>query len=164
MKRWKKMLSLLMVLSMLVGMEMTVSAQENYEEAERCDDIELPENKNNEGEYFKLDNSDKRIDQDGNFSFSYENTMTSDTFKPKDSSITIYATATTNTVKNTYFIGVYRYSDDALMGSFIKYTADGGNWKHTWTGLDTNEKYYLYFSQDLGVGKVTGSGKIKYIQ
>ena len=29
MKRWKKMLSLLMVLSMLVGMEMTVSAQEN---------------------------------------------------------------------------------------------------------------------------------------
>lgn len=30
-----------MVLSMLVGMEMTVSAQENYEEAERCDDIEL---------------------------------------------------------------------------------------------------------------------------
>ena len=45
MKRWKKMLSLLMVLSMLVGMEMTVSAQENYEEAERCDDIELPENK-----------------------------------------------------------------------------------------------------------------------
>lgn len=90
--------------------------------------------------------------------------MTSDTFKPKDSSITIYATATTNTVKNIYFIGVYRYSDDALMGSFIKYTADGGNWKHTWTGLDTNEKYYLYFSQDLGVGKVTGSGKIKYIQ
>lgn len=34
MKRWKKMLSLLMVLSMLVGMERTVSAQENYEEAE----------------------------------------------------------------------------------------------------------------------------------
>ena len=158
------MISLLMVLSMLMGMGITTTAQEIYKEAERCDDIVLPENKDDKGEYFRFDTSKQRMDKNGNFSFSYENTMTSDLFKPKDSSITIYATATTNTTKKGYSIGVYRYSDDKLMGSFVKYTADGGNWKHTWTGLNTNETYYLYFSQDSGVGKVTGSGKINYIQ
>lgn len=102
---------------------------------------------------------------DGSFSFSYNFTMSSDLFKPKNSSITVYSTATSSTSDKEYDILLYKFSDDKKVGSTAVYTANGTTQKFTWTGLDTNTTYYLYFSKPLSNGgKITGSGRIDYSQ
>lgn len=104
---------------------------------------------------------------DGSFTFSFSNAMPSDSFKPRSSSITVTAKATSsNTSYNKYTITLYKYGtgDDIRIGE-ASYTADGKSYSHTFKNLDESASYYLYFTKLLLIDMtITGSGQVSPIQ
>lgn len=129
--------------------------------------MNLDENTDDSSEYFRFANPNSRIDSNGNFTFSFKWEMDSSYFKPKNSSITVYAKATSSTSNEKYYITLYKYnsSGDDTKVKRIKYTANGTNQSYTFTGLNTSSSYYLRFTKPLtSSAKITGSGRIASIK
>lgn len=123
----------------------------------------LEQNTDDSSEYFRFSEKISRMDENGNFIFSYKDQFGGDTFKPSGSSITVYASATSSTSDTTYYISLYK-SDGTLVKSNVKYTADGNTYKYKFTGLSSSTSYYLYFSKPLSSrATITGSGRIDSI-
>lgn len=168
MKNVKKIFATLAAMLMVMGTCITTFAAEKeiivYEEAIPSFDVKLPQNTDDNGEYVRFSNSLKRIGSDGTFSFSFSMAMDSSTFTPANSTINVYAKATSSSeTQKTFSILLYRWDDDQLVGKAKTFTANDVEQYCTWSGLDTNTKYYLYFSKPSG-GKITGTGYIKSIK
>lgn len=165
----KKLLSVMLVFTMLLATRLTAFAaeEENYDDVARKCNVDLEENTDDTKEYFIFENLNMRLDSNGKFTFSFKREMSSGYFKPAGSSITVYAKATSSTDNETYYIGVYKYnsSDDDTLIKRIKYTANGDNQSYTFTGLNTSSSYYLYFTKPLtSSATITGSGRIASIK
>lgn len=135
----------------------------NYNEC----DINLPENTDDTHEYWEFTGSNMRMGSDGSFTFSYQWAMQSDDFKPASSSITVYATATSSSSDQAYYIALYKKnaSGNDTQIKDIKYTANGKTQSYTFKELSTDSTYYLYFTKPLtSTAKITGSGRIETIQ
>lgn len=168
MKQLKSRIATVLMSAMLVfSVNTTVFAAENDAEpndiAIRCD-YELAENDDSSSEYFRFGNPNQRMDDEGNFSFSFSWEVNSDIFKPASSSIKVYATATSSSSDQTYYISLYEAGNDTFVKS-AKFKADGTSQFYEFTDLDTNSYYYLSGTKPLfSTGTITGSGRIEYIQ
>ena len=169
-KVYKSVFSIVMIAMLFVTANSKVFAAEEqvYDDvAKECNDIYLEENNDDSNEYFEFGNPNLRIDANGSFTFSYKREMSSSTFKPAATSITVYSKATSSTDNKTYYISLYKYNssgDDTFLKK-IKYTANGTSQSYKFTGLSTSSKYYLYFSKPLtSSATITGSGRIASIK
>lgn len=170
-KIMKSILALTMVAAFIFGVTNTsvyASNEKEYDDTATVCDMELGENTDNSGECFRfITNPNSRMESDGSFTFSYSWKMQSDYFKPANSSIKVYATATSSTSNKTYYISLYKYNssgDDKLVDK-IKYTADGTSQYYQFTGLSTSSEYYLYFTLPLtSSAQITGTGKVVSIK
>ena len=165
----KRMLSVVLVLAMLFTTNLTAFASEKveYDDVAVASDMNLDENTDDSSEYFRFANPNSRIDSNGNFTFSFKREMDSSYFKPKNSSITVYAKATSSTSNKNYYIALYKYNSpgDDIMIKRIKYTANGNNQSYTFTGLSTSSDYCLRFTKPLtSSATITGSGRIASIK
>ena len=138
-----------------------------YDVAVDCD-YELPENNMDIDpsiQYFAFNGAQgNRINGDGSFTFQFSNEMPSTSFKPADTSIRVYATATSSTNNKTYYIGLYETGQTTPI-KVVTYTANGNSQYGEFTGLSTNTYYHLYFSKPIySAATITGSGQINYIQ
>lgn len=137
----------------------------DFEEAVVCEDY-LPENTNSSSEYFSFTKSMLRMDSKGNFTFSFSNRLESDTFKPKNSTITVKAKATSSTDDQKYYISLYKVGkteDEYVKGATFK--ADGTAQRFEFSSLDTGSKYFLVFTKPItSNGTITGSGSVNYIK
>lgn len=161
----KIVIVLMAAVVMIFSASSPVFAAENdaeYDVAIKCD-YELPENSDSSSEYFRFENPLQRMDSNGNFIFSFSWAMYSDYFKPKNSSITVYVTATSTSNKN-YAIYLHEVSSDKQIGG-ADFVADGNEQSCTFTGLDTDSYYYLSFTKPIfSDATITGSGRICYIK
>ncbi len=133
------------------------------EEATECD-YYLPTNTDSSSEYFCFNEEGQRINSDGSFTFSFSWALQSSYFKPANSTIRIYATATSDTNNKTYYINLYKDGESNPVKT-VKYTANGVSQYADFSGLDTNSYYYMYFRIPLNsTATITGSGQINYIQ
>lgn len=111
-KRAKKVLLAVLTAALLItgksGVSVFASDRESYDDIATECNIELPENTDDSREYCEFTNPNMRMESDGSFSFSYQRSMQSDDFKPASSSITVYATATSSTSDQTYYIALYK--------------------------------------------------------
>lgn len=168
MKQLKSRIATVLMSMMLVfSMNTTVFAAENDAEPDdvaiRCD-YELAENDDSSSEYFRFGNPNQRMDEKGNFTFSFSYALDSDLFKPASSSIKVYATATSSSSDQTYYISLYKAVNDTYVKG-VTYKADGTTQFYEFTDLDTSSYYYLSASKPLfSTGTITGSGHIDYIQ
>lgn len=163
MKIRKRAISLLTMILVLCS-SFSAFAQDtaSIESATKTDEW-LEQNTDNSSEYFRFSERISRMDENGNFVFSYKDQFGGDTFKPNGSSITVYASATSSTSDTTYYISLYK-ADRTLVKSNVKYTADGSTYKYSFTGLSSSTSYYLYFSKPLkSRATITGSGRIDSI-
>ena len=169
MKRVIRVMSMVMVAIMTLSIGINAKAVEsrvNFEKkmdvAKECD-YYLRKNNDSSSEYFRFSPL-TRMSSSGNFSFSYKREMDSDSFKPTDSTMRVYATATSSTNNQTYYISLFKSSDDSLVKS-VTYTANGSSQYYDFTGLSTSTSYYLHFSKPLSSSAtITGSGQINSIQ
>lgn len=79
----------------------------------------------------------------------------------------MYATATSSTSDQTYYIALYKKnaSGNDTQIKDIKYTANGKTQSYTFNELSTDSTYYLYFTKPLtSTATITGSGRIETIQ
>lgn len=165
----KRMLSVVLVLAMLFTTNLTAFASEKveYDDVAVASDVNLDENTDDSSEYFRFANPNSRIDSNGNFTFSFKWKLESSYFKPANSSITVYAKATSSTSNEKYYISLYKYNssgDDTLVKK-IKYTANGTNQSYKFTGLSTSKSYRLIFSKPFTSNStITGSGRIASIK
>ena len=133
------------------------------EEATECD-YYLPANTDSSSQYFYFNEEGQRINSDGSFTFSFSWALQSSYFRPANSTIRIYATATSDTNDKTYYINLYKDGESNPVKT-VKYTANGVSQYADFTGLDTNSYYYMYFRIPLtSSATITGSGQINYIQ
>jgi hypothetical protein len=137
------------------GMKMGVAKECSYY---------LPQNSESSSEYFRFSNLFTRMNSNGSFTFSFMREMDSDSFKPKNSTMRVYATATSSNSNQTYYISLFKSSDNSLVQS-VTYTANGNSQYYDFTGLSTSTRYYLHFSKPISsTATITGSGQINSIQ
>jgi len=106
----------------------------------------------------------QRIDSNGYFTFSFAYSLNSSSFRPVDTTIRVYASATSSTNNKTYYISLYKSGQNSLVKK-ATFTANGGSQYYDFTGLSTSLSYYLKFTKSSSsTTTITGSGQVEYIQ
>ncbi len=128
-------------------------------------DVYLEPNYDDSHDYFMFHESVQRMDDSGNFTFSFKDTMVSDSFIPAASTIKVTVTAkSSNSDSDTFTIRLCKWSDDFQVGS-VKYTANGTAQAGTFSNLSTDTRYYLSFTRPIFQNaKITGSGTVTPIK
>lgn len=132
--------------------------------ATECDaECDLPINNDSSSQFFAFVDDGQKMDANGNFIFSFSWAMESTSFRPSASSIDVYATATTSNNNKTYYIGLKEVGGSSL--GYHSYTANGTQQQGSFSGLDSNKWYVLYFSKPAtSSATITGSGHVDYIR
>jgi hypothetical protein len=101
------------------------SESASYGVSTECD-YYLPENTDDLSQYFKFGGMGQRIDSNGYFTFSFAYSLNSSSFRPVDTTIRVYASATSSTNNKTYYISLYKSGQNSLVKK-AAFTANGGS-------------------------------------
>lgn len=175
MNTFRRIMALIIAAGMVMGMnctafadgreivEDTSSKTTSYGVAEECD-YYIPKNIDDSSQYFRFESMGQRMDSNGYFTFSFSHSLKSSSFRPAQSTICVYASATSSTSNKTYYISLYKSGQSNAI-STITYTANGTTEYHYFTGLSTSTSYYLKFTLPiLSNATITGSGRVATIQ
>lgn len=171
----RRIMALVIAVGMVMGMSCTAFAESremekglssesaSYGVSTECN-YYLPENTDDLSQYFKFGGMGQRIDSNGYFTFSFAYSLNSSSFRPVDTTIRVYASATSSTNNKTYYISLYKSGQNSLVKK-ATFTANGGSQYYDFTGLSTSLSYYLKFTKSSSsTTTITGSGQVEYIQ
>ena len=161
----RRIMALVMAVGMVMGMSCTAFAESReMEKGLSFYQYYLPENTDDLSQYFKFGGMGQRIDSNGYFTFSFAYSLNSSSFRPVDTTIRVYASATSSTNNKTYYISLYKSGQNSLVKK-ATFTANGGSQYYDFTGLSTSLSYYLKFTKSSSsTTTITGSGQVEYIQ